>query len=70
MRRAEQLYFEDTVIDIIIRGFVKDLDSVTVELNESSGMVRVKGLVMWTVFWPLWRMAMKDEMETQTIEYN
>jgi len=50
MRRAEQLYFEDTVIDIIIRGFVKDLDSVTVELNESSGMVRVKGLVMWTVF--------------------
>jgi len=41
MRRAEQRYFEDTVSDIIIRGFVKDFDSVTVELNESSGMVRV-----------------------------
>jgi len=50
MRRAEQRSFEGTVIDIIIRGFVKDLDSVTVELNESSGMVRVNGLVMWKVF--------------------
>jgi len=46
MRRAEQRSFEGTVIDIIIRGF----DFVTVELNESSGMVRVKGLVMWKVF--------------------
>jgi len=32
-------HFEDTVSDIIIRGFVKDFDSVTVELDESSGMV-------------------------------
>ena len=46
MRRAEQRSFVGTVIDIIIRGF----DFVTVELNESSGMVRVKGLVMWKVF--------------------
>jgi len=41
MRRLEQHYFEDTVSDIVIRGFVKVFDPVTVELNESSGMVRV-----------------------------
>jgi len=39
MRRAEQRYFEDTVSDAIIRGFVKDFDSVTVELDKSSAMV-------------------------------
>ena len=41
MRRAVQRYFEDTVSDAIIRGFVKDFDSVTVELDDSTGMVRV-----------------------------
>jgi len=41
MRRTEQLYFEDTVSNIVIRGIVKVFDTVTVELNESSGMVRV-----------------------------
>jgi len=39
MRRAEQRYFEDTVSDAIIRGFVKDFDSVTVELDKSSAIV-------------------------------
>jgi len=42
MRRAEQRYFEDSVSNIVIRGFVKVVDPVTVEQNESSGMVRVK----------------------------
>ena len=42
MRRAVQRYFEDTVSDAIIRGFVKDFDSVTVELDDSTGYSRKK----------------------------
>lgn len=36
MRRAVQRYFEDTVSDAIIRGFVQDFDDVTVDLAENS----------------------------------
>lgn len=41
MRRAVQRYFEDTVSDAIIRGFVKELDNVTVELSDDYDSVKI-----------------------------
>ena len=36
MRRAAQRYFEDTVSDAIIRGFLKEGDTATVEMSMDS----------------------------------
>jgi len=48
-------------------GLWKTFDPVTVELNESSAMVRVTRASDANSIWFLLRMAMKDELETQTI---